>query len=95
MTSVALSRGTDKTYFDLYPTDPIPPRLYGVIKADKPEKNYPLRTIVSTIGTPPYGISKHLVEIIQPTLDKNKHKVINSQSFVTEAKNWNIEPDEV
>ena len=27
-----------RTYFQLYPSDPIPPRLYGVIKAHKPEK---------------------------------------------------------
>ena len=24
-----------KSYFQLYPSDPIPPRLYGVIKANK------------------------------------------------------------
>ena len=54
-----------------------------------------MRTIVSTIGTPPYGISKHLVEIIQPTLNKNEHKVINSRSFVEEAKTWDIDQNEV
>ena len=30
-----------KTYFKLYPSDAIPPRLYSVIKAHKPKKNYP------------------------------------------------------
>ena len=59
---------TDKEYFEIYPSDPIPPRLYGTVKAHKPEKNYPMRTVVSTIGTPPYGISKYLVKIIQATL---------------------------
>ena len=29
---------TNKTYFELYPTDRIPSRLYGTIKAHKPEK---------------------------------------------------------
>ena len=48
---------TDREYFQIYPADPIPPRLYGTIKAHKPE-NYPTRTIVSTIGTPAYGLSK-------------------------------------
>ena len=33
-----------------------------------------LRKIVSTIGTAPYETSKYLVEIIQPTLSKNKHR---------------------
>ena len=86
---------TNKTYFELYPSDPIPPRLYGTIKAHKPEKNFPMRVIVSTIGTPPYGISKYLVDIIQPTLNKNQHKVKNSKSFVSQAQTWKIEPDEI
>ena len=37
----------------------------------------------------------HLVEIIQPTLDKNEHRIIKLQSFVTEARTWDIEPDEI
>ena len=49
-----------RTYFQLYPSDPIPPRLYGVIKAHKPEKCYPMRAIVSAIGTLTYGIFQYL-----------------------------------
>ena len=86
---------TSKTYFELHPSDFIPPRLYGTIKAHKPEKNFPMRVIVSTIGTPPYGISKYLVDIIQPTLNKNHHKVKNSTSFVSQVQTWKIEPDEI
>ena len=40
----------------------------------KPEKNYPMRIIVSTIGTAPYGTSRYLVAIIQSTLNKNKDR---------------------
>ena len=54
-----------------------------------------MRTIVSTIGTPPYGISKHLIELIQPTLNKSEHRVINSSSFVNEAKTWVINQNEI
>ena len=54
-----------------------------------------MRVIVSTIGTPPYGISKYLVDITQPTLNKNHHKVKNSRSFVLQAQTWKIEPDEI
>ena len=68
------------------PLDPIPLRLYGRIKARKPEKNYPIRNVVSTIGTPPYGISEYLVEIIQPTLSKSQYKIKNSAEFVNEAE---------
>ena len=66
---------TGKEYFQIYPSDPIPPRLYGTIKAHKPEKNYPMRTIVSTVGTPAYGISKYLLEIIQLILNKSNNKI--------------------
>ena len=59
------------------------------------EKNYLMRTIVSTIGTVPCDTSKYLVEIIQPTLNKNINHVINSYTFVKEAKTWEIHQDEV
>ena len=77
-----------KTYSIIYPSDCIPPRLYGTLKARKPEKNYPMRAVVSTKGSPPYGTSKYLVKIIQATLNKNKHRV-------EEAKEWNISPNEI
>ena len=51
--------------------------------------------IVSTIGTPPYGISKYLVDIIQQILNKTQHKVKNSKSFVLQAQAWKIELDEI
>ena len=86
---------TDKKYFEIYPSDPIPPRLYGTIKAHKPEKNYPIRTVVSTIGTQPYGIFKYLVKIIQLTLNKSQYKIKNSAEFGNEAKTWKISPTEI
>ncbi|XP_065642453.1 uncharacterized protein LOC136074080 [Hydra vulgaris] len=85
----------NKTYFQMYPSDCVPPRFYGVTKAHKPEKNYPMRPVVSTIGTPPYGSSEHLVKIIQPPLNKNKTRLLNSSSFVNEAKSWLIDPIEI
>nr|XP_047132439.1 uncharacterized protein LOC105845309 [Hydra vulgaris] len=49
------------TYFKMYPSDCVPPRIYGMVKAHKPEKNYPMRPVVSTINTPPYGTSENFV----------------------------------
>ena len=63
-----------RTYFKFYPSDLIPPRLYGVIKAHKSENCYSVQAIVSTIGTPPYSIFQFLVELIQQTLNKSKYK---------------------
>ena len=57
--------------------------------------DYPMRAIVSTTGTPPYGISQYLVELIQPTLNKSKYKITNSSSFLNEAKDWLVKRDEV
>jgi len=83
------------TFYKMYPSDGVPPRLYGLVKAHKPEKNYPMRTVVSTIGTACYGTSSVLVDLIQPTLNKNEIRVRNSTSFVEEAKTWTISPSEV
>ena len=84
-----------KTYSLIYPSDCIPPGLYGTLKAHKPEKNYPMRAVVSTIGSSPYGTSKYLVKIIQHAINKNKHRILNSSSFVEEAKEWNISSNEI
>ena len=35
-------RSETETYVQLYLSDPVPLRLYGVIKAHKPEKCYPM-----------------------------------------------------
>ena len=45
-----------------------------------------MRTIMSTTGTVPYGTSKYLAEVLQPTLNKNKPRVINSYTFAHKAK---------
>ena len=42
-----------------------------------------------------FVISKFLVELIQPTLNKSKYKITNSSSFVNEAKNWLVKRDQV
>ena len=84
-----------KLYYQLYPSDAIPPRAYGQCKAHKPSKNYPFRILVSTIGTAPYKVSEYLVQVILPTLNKSDVVIKNSKAFVEEAKDWNIEPNEI
>ena len=84
-----------KLYYQLYPSDAIPPRAYGQCKAHKPAKNYPFRVLVSTVGTAPYKLSEYLVKIIQPTLNKSDISVRNSKTFVDTAKNWDIGVNEI
>jgi hypothetical protein len=86
---------TKNEYENIYPSDAIPPRMYGAIKAHKPQKNYPMRIIVSTVGTATHGISEYLVKLTQPILNKNKSRLRNSTDFVNDAKTWNISPTEV
>jgi len=86
---------SQQEYRDVYPSDPIAPRVYGVIKAHKPEKNFPMRMIVSTIGTANYGLSRFLVKLIQPTLNQNDSRLLNSKTFVEKARTWKIEPGEI
>ena len=69
--------------------------MYGAIKAHKPEKKYPMRIIVSTIGTATYGISEYLVKLVQPILNKNITRLRNLTDFVNNAKTWNISPTEI
>ena len=54
-----------------------------------------MSTAVSTIGTPPHGISKYLVRIIQPALNNSQHKIKNSVEFVNEAKTWKLSPTDI
>ena len=86
---------TKNEYEATYPSNAIPPRMYGVVKAHKPEKNYPMRLVVSTVGSPPYGLSSYLVGVIQPTLNKNPTRLKNSAAFINEAKTWSISPTEI
>ena len=69
--------------------------MYGAIKTHKPEKNFPMRLIVSTIGIAAYSVSKHLVTIIQPIICQNSTRLKDSLTFLNEAKTWQIHKDEV
>ena len=54
----------------------------STIKVHKHEKNYPMRTIASTVGTPLLGIFKYLVNRVQHTLNKGTNRLINYGSFI-------------
>ncbi|XP_047146290.1 uncharacterized protein LOC124819122 [Hydra vulgaris] len=65
------------TYFKMYPSDCVPPRIYGMVKAHKPEKDYPMRPVVSTINTPPYETpnTSFVKEARQWKIDPNEVQV--------------------
>ena len=85
----------EKTYLLIYLPNYITPRLYRTLKTRTPENNYPMRAVISTIGSPPYDTSKYIVKIMHSTLNKNKHRVFNSSSFMEDTKEWNISPNKI
>ncbi|KAG8232876.1 hypothetical protein J437_LFUL011582 [Ladona fulva] len=70
-----------------------PPRIYGAPKIHKDE--VPLRPIVSTIGSPTYGLAKLLQNALQPYVGDTPSHVKNSSHFIeiltkTRLKNTDI-----
>ena len=51
-------------YSKSYPSGSSPGKLYGMCKVHK--QNYPMRPVVSMIGTPQYGLAKVLDNWIKP-----------------------------
>ena len=45
-----------KLYKVIYQSDAVPPRMYGTVKTHKPQKDYPARLKVSTIGISVYQL---------------------------------------
>lgn len=81
------------TYRKLRSTDGSPPAIRGSIKHHKP--GFPLRPIVSSIGSALYNTSKFLSEILSPIQNHNGYSVLNSSQFAKEVANMEISDDEV
>ncbi|XP_071653737.1 uncharacterized protein, partial [Temnothorax longispinosus] len=67
------------------------PRCYGLPKIHK--DGYPLRIIVSAIGSPLYNIASYIHNILDKALMKPNSYVKDSWSFVKSMKNYSIPPD--
>ena len=65
------------TYKQLYPSGSQTPTANPVIKAHKPEKDYPVRVVTSHIGAPQESLSTFLNEILQPFIEKSPHVIKN------------------
>ena len=74
-------------------TVPLPPSRRGSIKHHKP--GFPLRPIVSSIGSALYNTSKFLSDILSPIQNHNGYSVLNSSQFANEVANMEISDDEV
>ncbi|XP_068675536.1 uncharacterized protein [Montipora foliosa] len=69
-----------------------PASFYGLPKIHKPAR--PLRPITSSIGSPTYAVSKHLVSILSP-LRRNRFSVKNSSEFAQKMQQHTVASDEI
>ena len=69
------------------------PQLYGLPKVHK--EGTPLRPIVSTIGSPTYGLAKVLARILSPLAGQTSSFVKNSMHFVRKIKNTPLDESDV
>ena len=83
----------ETVYQKLRSTDGSPPAIRGSIKHHKP--GFPLRPIVSSIGSALYSTSKFLSDILSPIQNLNGYSVLNSSQFAKEIANMEISDDEV
>ena len=78
-------------YKKLHCSNATPASFYGLPKIHKPER--PLRPITSSIGSPTYAVSKHLVSILSP-LRRNRFSVKNSSEFAQKIQQRTVASDE-
>ena len=76
----------------MYPTGFVPPKFYGLPKIHKPDT--PLRPIVSSCGSVPYGVANELAKILKPLVGKSSHHTTSTQDFVEQARHIKLEPGE-
>ena len=72
-------------YSKSYPSGSSPGKLYGMCKVHK--ENYPMRPVVSMIGTPQYGLAKVLDNWIKPYIP-NKYALQSTDEFLQNLKDF-------
>ena len=79
-------------YKKLHCNNSTPESFYGLPKIHKPER--PLRPITSSIGSPTYAVSRHLVSILSP-LRRNRFSDKNSSEFAQQIRQQTVTSDEI
>jgi hypothetical protein len=78
-----------KEMYRLCPPNPIPPRLYGLIKIHKPGN--PIRPVVSGIGSPSHKLAHHLNKLVtQYSSFKPKYGIKNSLDLISKIKDVKV-----
>ena len=74
----------------IYPTSQEVPKIYGTPKIHKP--SFPLRPIVSSIGSVSYYAAKIIADILSPLVGNTIHHIKNSGDFVTKIQGLEVPP---
>ena len=85
----------DADYKQIYPSGSTTPTAYPLVKAHKPNKNYPVRLVVSHRGCPQEALSAYLVPLLQPLLKNSPFQCKNSVQFVKKTKDITLYADEI
>ena len=73
---------SESDYKQIYPSGSTTPTAYPLVKAHKPNKDYPVRPVVSHRGCPQEALSAYLVPLLQPLLKNSPFQCKNSVQFV-------------
>jgi len=83
----------DPTYKSLRCTNGNLPRCYGLPKIHK--EGFPLRIVVSSVGSPTYDMARYLHEILNNSIKKPASNIKDSWSFVRKINKIMIDSDEI
>jgi len=83
----------DPMYKGLRCTNGNLPRCYGLPKVHK--QGFPLRIVVSSVGSPLYDVGRFLHEIINSSIRKPASNIKDSWSFVNKINKTYIETNEI
>ena len=86
------SKITEEQYKKMCPKNAVTPKIYGLVKIHKGIQ-YPLRPIVSFIGSPCYGLGKFMAQILRDMLPRGEYEIINSLNLKQHINNRVIPRD--
>ena len=89
------SNSTKQEYSKLYPTGSSPGKFYGTAKRHKLKKvgsvnNFPLRLIISNVGTASHQLAKYLAKFLSP-LSKSQYTVNSIKEFIDMIKKERVQ----
>ena len=83
---------SEETANNLMPTGSQCGKLYGLCKVHK--SNFPMRPVVSMIGTPEYQLAKYLDNLIKPNIP-DTYMLTSTKNFIDRINSTNVKPNDI